>query len=373
MKKLLCIWLSCWALLAQAQQHTYVFIGSYNPDPNKEGIHVFELDTATGVLTKRSAVSNILNPSYIVLSPNGKNLYACTEANTPNGGALSCFQFDAASQQLSLLNSEKTGKENPVYASVHSSGRWLVAPNYSLGALGAFPLAADGRVLPAEQFIFFSDSSINKKRQDASHAHCAVFSPDEKMVFVPDLGADKIRLFQFDATANEPLKAATPPHYQTVPGSGPRHFTFHPNGRFAYCIEELSGSITAFRFSKNRLDSLQRVLTHPANYQNNYGSADIHISPDGKFLYASNRAEENNIAIFRIQKTGRLQLAGYQSTLGNHPRNFAITPNGHFLIVANKNSHNLFVFRRNAKTGLLQQIGGETKVGSPSCVQVRVY
>jgi 6-phosphogluconolactonase len=188
------------------------------------------------------------------------------------------------------------------------------------------------------------------------------------------LGADKIRAFKFDQQKKEPLIALDNYDYTAFPGSGPRHFTFHPNNKFAYCIEELSGTITSFKYDSGKLDSIQRIFSY-SKLQEEYNSADIHISPDGVFLYASNRWDnENTISIFSINKdNGRLTLIGHQSTYGDHPRNFTLDPTGNFLIVANQVTNNIVVFKRDIKTGLLTKTGKEIKVPSPSCLKMRKY
>jgi 6-phosphogluconolactonase (cycloisomerase 2 family) len=354
-------------------QKSIVFVGSYNYDKNKDGIYVYELDTKTGVLNKLSSVKNILNPSYLALSANGKYLYACSETQTPNAGSISGFAFDPKKKALSFINSQKSGGDNPAYVSLHKNGKWIVNANYSGGSVGVHPLAADGSIKQGAQVIKYADSSIFKERQNQSHIHSTVFSPDYRYIFLPDLGADKIRIYKFNELKDQPLQAAQIPFVKTVAGSGPRHFTFHPNGKFAYCIEELSGTIDVFKYANGKLDKMQRIKTHTDQFKANFGSADIHISPDGKFLYASNRGVENNIAIFSIKNDGKLMNVGYQSTLGNHPRNFSIDATGKFLIAANMNSGDIVVFKRNSKTGLLTKVGKETKVANPSCIVIRKY
>lgn len=359
-------------LKLQAQK-CIVFVGSYNYDKDKEGIYVYELDTRTGVLNKLSSVRNILNPSYLALSANGKYLYACSETQTPNASSISGFSFDMKNKTLSFINSQKSGGDDPAYVSLHKNGKWIVNANYSGGSVAVHPLAEDGSIKRDAQVIKFSDGSIIKERQNQSHIHSTVFSPDYRYLFLPDLGADKIRIYKFNALQNQPLQAAQIPFVKTVAGSGPRHFTFHPNGKFAYCIEELSGTIDIFKYANGKLDKIQRIATHTDQFKDNFSSADIHISPDGKFLYASNRGVENNIAIFSIKMDGSLMNIGYQSTLGNHPRNFSIDASGKFLIVANMKSGDIIVFKRNSKTGLLTKVGTETKVANPSCIVIRKY
>jgi len=354
-------------------QKCIVFVGSYNDDKAKEGIYVYELNTTSSVLTRLSAVSGILNPSFLTLAANGKQLFACSETQRPNAGSVSGFNFDLSTTSLNFINSQKSGGDNPAYVSLHKDGRWIVNANYSGGSVGVHALAEDGTIRPGIQVIKYADSSVVKVRQDQSHIHSAVFSPDNKYIFLPDLGADKIRIYKFNELKDKPLEEAPVPFVKTVPGSGPRHFTFSPNGKFAYIIEEISGTIEAYKYADGKLDNIQRIATHSQEYKEGYGSADIHISPDGKFLYASNRGVENNIAIFAIKDDGKLAIVGYQSTLGNHPRNFSLDASGKFLIVANMRSGDLVVFKRDPKTGLLTKTGAEVKVPSPSCVVIRQY
>lgn len=354
-------------------QNTYVFLGSFNRDKASEGIYVYQLDTSNGSLSKVTSLTGILNPSFLTLSPNGKYLYACTESKTPNAGSVSSFEFNPQDKTLKFINSQKSGGENPVFVSVHKSGKWLMDGNYTQSSISVFPISADGSIDSIAQNFHFSEGSINKERQDRSHVHSTVFSPNADFVFIPDLGADKIRCYQFESTRDKPLQPTEIPYISTVPGGGPRHFTFHPNGKFAYCIEELSGSVTVYKYAEGKLDSIQRVNTHAKRIKKGFESSDIHISPDGRFLYASNRGKENNLAIFSIQNDGRLKTVGYQSTLGKHPRIFAIDETGKFLIASNVVSGNVVVFKRNIKTGKLKKTGHEVNIKNVSSVQIRKY
>lgn len=354
-------------------QNSYVFIGSYNSDKNKEGIYVFQLDTVTGNLKKITTVKNILNPSYLTVSPNGKFIFACTETRTPNAGSVSSFEFKPQNKTLTYINSQKSGGENPVYLSVHKNEKWLVNANYTQGSVSVYPITADGKINPIAQNFSYSEGSINKERQERSHVHSAVFSPNYDFIFLPDLGADKIRSYRFDHTKEQPLSENQYPFTQATLGSGPRHFTFHPDGKFAYCIEELTGTISVYKYANGKLDSIQRINAHSDEFKEGFNSGDIHISPDGHFLYASNRGEENNIAIFSIENNGTLKTVGYQSAFGKTPRIFTIDSTGKFLIVANQTSGNVVVFKRNLVTGLLKKWGTEIKVENASCVQIKQY
>lgn len=370
MQKLLSLFFLLFSIAMFSQ--TYVFLGSYNGDKNKPGIYVYELDTTTGELKPFIEVKDVFNPSFITLSKEGNFLYACTDTRVPNGGSYSSYAFNPKAKQLTFLNSQPSGGENPAYASVHKDGKWLVGANYNGGSISVFPLSDKGTIGTISQNMHFTEGSIDPKRQERSHPHSAVFSPDDRYVYFPDLGSDKIRNYRFEHDRKEPL-VPTEISIKTKPGSGPRHFTFHPNGKFGYSIEELSGNVSVYKYKKGNLKSIQQIGAHTESLTDNFESADIHISPDGKFLYASNRGTENNIAIFSILNDGTLKNVGYQSTMGNHPRTFAIDPSGNFLIVTNVKTSDVVVFKRDFQTGMLQQVGQNLKVDNVSCVQIKSY
>ncbi len=370
----LCHLFFCFLFVNHIQaQHTCVFVGSFNWSKDTEGIYVYELDTANGTLERITSYIGISNPSYLTLSPTGKYVYACTESKTPGGGSVSSYEFNYDQKSLRLINSQPSVGENPVYVSLHKNGKWLVDGNYTQGSISVYPVLANGSIDSIAQHIQFQEGSVNAERQDRSHIHATVFSPDNSYVFVTDLGADKIRCYRFDSLLSQPFVPGTPDFVSTYAGSGPRHFTFHPNGNYAYCIEELSGSIETYRYKNGKLSYLQRAMTHPNYLKKGFESSDIHLSPDGRFLYASNRGIENNIVIFSVLENGLLEQKGYQSTMGLHPRVFAIDESGKFLIVANVNTGNLVVFKRDLKTGLLRKTSETTELKNPSCVKFFKY
>lgn len=337
-------------------QHTYVFCGSYFTnqwDSLTEGIYIYELDIETGKLTEVSTVKGIRNPSYLTASPDKKFIYACTDAKTPGSGSVSSFQFDPATRTLRFLNKQSSGGENPAYVAVDRTGKWLVNANYTQGSLAVHPVRKDGKLDSMVQNFLFTDRSVHPERQDRSHVHAAIFAPDFDYIFFPDLGADKLRGYAFNPNSRTPLTETK--SYAISAGGGPRHMRFHPNKKFAYAIEEMAGMITVFRYNRGQLDSIQRVPTHPAELTQGFESSDLQLSPDGFFLYATNRGKENNIAIFSVKADGTLRNLGYQSTYGTHPRNFSLDPSGNYLIVANVLTQNIVVFRRDLKTGLLQK------------------
>ena len=370
---MLTLLLYCCAISNAQGQDAYLFIGTYTKSKPAKGIYVYRFNCATGALTKVSTAHNIINPSYITLAPNGKYLYACTETKMPGAGSVSAFTFDSGTGQLAFINKQPSGGENPVYVTVNNTGKWLVNANYTGGSITAFPINPDGSLNPACQVIPFDDSSSNKERQDKSHIHTTVFSLEQDYLLAADLGADKIRIFTFNPLDQQPLQPAAVPFARTKPGSGPRHLAFHPNGKFVYSIEELSGTVAVYAYHDGQLRPVQRIASY-ARQQEEYASADIHISPDGLFLYTSNRDGENSIAIFAINETtGLPTLAGHQYTGGRQPRNFVIDPTGRYLLVANLASNKVVVFKRDTSTGLLTDTGIKIKVPHPSCLQIRKY
>lgn len=358
----------------QSKSKTYLFVGSYTGGKPDTGIYVYELNSRSGKLKKISTVDNITNPSFLTISSNGKFLYACTDTKTPNAGSVSAFKIDSITGKLTFINKQASGGENPVYLTVHNNNKFVVNGNYSDGNVSVFTTNQNGSLNPYSQIIQFTDSSINKLRQDRAHIHATVFSPNNDFIILPDLGSDKIRIFKFDSSSTYPVITTSNYIAKTVAGSGPRHFTFHPNSKFAYCIEELSGMVSVYNYNNGNLDSIQKIFSY-SQEQGSYASADIHISPDGLFLYSSNRGElENTIAIFSIdQNSGKLSIIGHQNTFGKHPRNFAIDPSGTFLLVANQISNNIVVFKRNIKTGLLTKTSNDIKIQTPSCLIIRNY
>lgn len=375
MKNVLIILLTLIGYGATGQSRkTYLFVGTYTDGKPDKGIYVYAFNTRTGHLKKVGSGHNITNPSFLTLSPAGDFLYACTDTKLPEEGSVSAFKIDSTTGALTFLNKQKSGGENPVYVTTTGNNEFVINANYTTGTVTVFKTKPDGSLSTYVQRIQFQGRGPNARRQDSPHIHAAVFSPDFEYMFFPDLGADKIRVFTFNLQGDPPLQALEDDDYTTVPGSGPRHFTFHPNLSFAYCIEELSGTITAFRYESGRLDSIQPIFAY-SKLQEEYNSADVHISPDGLFLYASNRRDaENKISIFSIHKDdGTLTLIGHQSTYGDHPRNFTLDPSGNFLIVANQVTNNLVVFKRDSKTGLLTRTAKEIKVPGPACLKMRTY
>ncbi|WP_018616837.1 lactonase family protein [Segetibacter koreensis] len=351
-------------------QNFYLFIGTYTNKGSK-GIYVYRFNAATGTAEWVSNTDSSQSPSYLAVAPNEKYVYAVNETHGENGGKVSAYTFDKASGKLTFVNQQSTGGDDPCYVTVGKNNKWVIVGNYSGGSAAAFAANTDGSLQPYSQLLQDSGSSANTTRQEKAHLHSTVFSPNQDYLFTPDLGIDKVKIYKFNPDSQQPLTPATPPYVSVSAGNGPRHFTFHPNQKFAYLIQELSGTVGVFKYNNGKLTLLEDVPTHPAGYKGDIGSADIHVSPDGKFLYASNRGDENNITIFSINpQTGRLKLKGYQSTLGKTPRNFIIDPTGNYLLVANQDTDNVVIFKRNKQTGLLKATGKQIEVSMPVCLQL---
>lgn len=357
------------SLLANSQKF-FLFIGTYTGSGSK-GIYVYRFDAATGKAEWVSNTDGVVNPSFLALSPDKKYVYACTETRTVNAGGVTAFAFDRKTGTLTQLNKQTSGGDNPCYVNVHKSGKWVVVGNYSGGSLAAFPVNKDGSLQPYTQLIQHKGSSVNKDRQEMAHVHATVFSSAQDQLFVPDLGMDKLMIYRFNPQTTKPLQPAAVPFAKTDDGSGPRHFDFHPNGKWAYLIEELAGAVVAYNYKGGKLQQMQRIAAHPDTLTSQPGSADIHVSPDGKFLYASNRGKENNIAIFKINPTtGKLSSVGYQSTMGEIPRNFCIDPTGNYLLAANQETNNIVIFKRDKATGLLTYTGEQLSIPKPVCLKM---
>jgi 6-phosphogluconolactonase (cycloisomerase 2 family) len=349
--------------------HFYLFVGTYTLGSPDSGIYVFTFDAANGTVKNIASAKKVTNPSFLTVSEDGSYVYACTESKLKNAGSVSSFYFDRNARSLTFLSKQSSMGENPVYVSLYKNNKWLVEGNYTAGNIAVFPIDAEHKLEPATQVLYFKDSSLVKDRQSASHPHATIFSPDFKYVLVTDLGGDKIKSYKIKSGTKEPLKLHK--QFNCIPGSGPRHLTFHPDGKYCYSIEELSEMVSVYNYKNGSLSAIQRISTRDSLPHISHGSADIHISPDGKYLYASNRGDKNTITIYSIAEDGKLILRGYQPTLGEHPRNFAIDPSGRFLLVANLASNNIVVFKRDLESGLLSETGISISIPHPSCLVFR--
>jgi 6-phosphogluconolactonase len=346
-------------------QQYYLFTGTYTNGKSK-GIYIYRFNLSKGTVSPVSITENVENPSYLAIHPNGKTVYAVNENGGAKPGELSSFSFDQKTGKLKFLNKQPTGGDHPCYVSIDKTGKWAAVANYSGGNLAVFPINSDGSLAPHAQLIQHEGRGADPKRQEKAHVHSTVFSPDNKFLMVQDLGLDKIVVYKFDATKKEPLTHDSTLDTKVDAGSGPRHLAFHPTRPFAYVIEELSGTVRAFSVSGGKLTAIQSLSSHPPGFNGQKGSADIHVSPDGGFLYASNRGSSNTIAIYKIHdENGTLSTIGFQSTMGVHPRNFMMDPVGRYLLVANRDSNNIVIFKRDMQKGTLYAAGAPVEVPNP--------
>ena len=348
---------------AQVKEY-YLLVGTYTTD-----IHVYKFSVVNGNATFVSKFSGIESPSYLALTKDGKRVYAVSENAKEKLGSVASFSFDKIKGNLQLINQTPTNGDGPCYVDVDSSGKNVVVANYNGGNLSSFKTNADGSLQPAAQTIDHQGYSINVVRQSKPHVHCAVFSPDQKYVFTNDLGTDKIYQYPFSADKPQPLNEEDVVTTDMEDGSGPRHIAFHPNKKFAYVINELSGKVNAYQYNEGKLIEIQTIESDNTGGKEDKGSADIHITPIGQYLYTTNRAKANDIAIYRVQSNGTLVLIGHQSALGIHPRNFAIDPTGKYLLVANRDTNNIVVFTIIKATGFLEPNGQVIQLEKPVCLK----
>jgi len=351
------------ALFAQSEKY-YMLVGTYTSPGKSEGIYVYEFDSQTGDMTYKSKAI-IESPAYFTLTKERKFLYAVTEGKESK---ISSFAFDAKTGALNFLNSQPSGSNGPTYISVDAKGKYVFAANYGGGSITALPVEADGTLGPDIQDIKHEGSSIARKKP---FVHSVIVSPDNKFVLTADLGTDKINIYRFKAKSRpQALSVAAQAFVTLDPGAGPRHLTFHPNKKFLYSVTEINSKVYAFRYKKGHLTQIQAVSMVTEGFTGPGHGADIHVSADGKFLYASTRSTLNEIAIYSInQKTGMLSLIGKQPSLGRSSRTFEIDPSGNWLLSTGQASNEIIVFKRDQQTGKLTPTGQKLQIDKPSLVK----
>lgn len=338
---------------------TYLIVGTYTAKDSK-GINVYKFNTETGQST-HIGETELSNPSYLTISKNEKYIYAVSE-NDANTSRITAFSFDKTTGALDSINSRAVG-DSPCFVATDSRGKQVVVAEYGGAAVQSFQLEENGAISELFEAYDFYGKSIHAERQTKSYLHNVKFSPDEKFLFANDLGADKIYKFKMSANSIE----LTAEDVSLKAGSGPRHTEFHPNGKFAYTITEISGDVIVFDYNAEN-GVFNEKQTIKADSLQAEGSADIQITPNGKFLYTSNRLKGDGIAIFAIDgESGTLTKVGYQET-GIHPRNMVISPNGKLLLSANRDSNSIQVFRIE-DNGLLTNLNPNIELSMPVCLK----
>ncbi len=376
MKKLLIIFLGL-SLSGVANSQTpsskgilHFYVGTYTEENGSEGIYSFGLDPLSGKLHSNGLAVLSENPSFLAMTMNGKQLAAVRETvdeNNQRMGYIELFNVDIAGN-LTSVNKVTSGGANPCHVSVNEDSMVLVS-NYTGGNVSLYKIKPSGELSEALSVLQHYGSGPVLARQDKPHVHSALFEPGGNRIFVADLGIDQVKVYTIDKNSTT-LKPYKFPEIGMPPGSGPRHMTIHPNGSTLYVANEMGCSVSVVQMARNGVFKvIETISTLPADYKIPNTCADIHLSPDGKFLYVSNRGM-NTIAIFSVLDS-RIKLIGHEDTRGEMPRNFTMSPDGEYLLVANQNSNNIVAFKRNAESGLLTYTGA-INAFKPVCLLFRV-
>ncbi len=353
----------------QGPRFYHLLIGTYTNGTSK-GIYVYKFDTKTGTTTLEQTAAGVKDPSYLAVSADDRFVYAVNESHNPKGDSVSAFSFDGRSGKLSYINSLPSYGNDPCYVSVDKSNRNLFVANYSSGNLSVYSLKRDGGIGDSLQTIQHTGGSIDASRQKSPHVHAVILSPNEKYLIADDLGTDKVYEYDYRPQNKQPLTPAAQATIAVKPGAGPRHLVFSRDAKHAYLVQEITAVVTVFNYAGGKLNPVQTISMENADFKGINGAADVHLSPDGKFLYASNRGEANDIVVFKVDgNTGKLTFVERQPTFGKAPRNFAIDPSGNFLLVANQNSDDIYTFKINKTTGKLTRTGTKLEISHPVCLK----
>jgi 6-phosphogluconolactonase (cycloisomerase 2 family) len=366
------------------------YVGTYSSPQGPEGsagrgqgIYQFEMDPATGALSQRALFPNGANPSWLALDASRKHLYAANETAVFEGapsGSVSAYSIEEPSGRLTLLNTVRSEGAGPAHLSVHPSGRHVLVANYAGGTVAVLPIRPNGELGTATDVKHDQGAvgpvhaasappgSFAISGHDRPHAHMVLADPSGNFVLATDLGLDRFLIWKFDATTGK-LSANSPAYVPLPAGDGPRHFAFHPNGRWMYSLQEESSTLILFDYDAGNgtLKARQTVSTLPKGFAGTNFTSEILITKDGRFIYVANRLHDS-IAWFSIDSTGALTLAGEEWTRGDYPRSFTIDPTGNFLYSCNQRSDAIATFRVNRETGKLSFTGQYTPVGTPAIV-----
>ncbi|MBM80497.1 MAG: 6-phosphogluconolactonase [Planctomycetaceae bacterium] len=349
-----------------------IFISAFAPG-EKGAIHAFRLDLESGELSLTQKESSVEHPFFLALSPNRKFLYSihAEKFGGKDNEHVAAYRIVSDDGKLELINRESALGTAACYLDVDQTGKTVVVANYSTGSVASLPVKEDGSLAKAVSFVQHKGSSVNTRRQTAPHAHSIVVGPKNGFVYAADLGTDQVLSYRLDAKSSK-LTVNSQPFEKTPAGAGPRHLTFHPNGKFMYVVNELTNSVTRFDYNakSGHLKQLETISTLPKDFDGTSYCADLKITPDGRFLYATNRGHDS-IASYEIAKDGKLSLLAINKSLGKGPQNLAITPNGKLLICANMAGSNVVVFRIDSKTGGINSLGKPVEMTSPSCIMIR--
>lgn len=343
-----------------------LLIGTYTADKSK-GIYVYRFYAETGKLAYLNEIDDVNNPSYLCVSANNKFVYAVNETDK---GGVSAFTFNARLGKLAFINAQPSAGAGPCYVSVDKAQKNVFVANYGSGSLAVLPVNKDGSLGAVSQVLQDEGHSVNTERQQGPHVHSAVLSPDEKYLLYTNLGTDKLNIMRYNASHQQPLSPATPAFVDVTAGYGPRHLDFSPDKKHVYLLQEMGSAISVYDYAGGKLKLKQTITMLAGGFKGQAGAAAIHIGADGRFLYASNRLETNEITVYSINDTtGELTLVQQIPSYGKNPRDFTIDPSGNFLIAANQNSDNIIVYKIDKNTGKLSNTGTRIEIGSPVCLK----
>lgn len=344
-----------------------LLIGTYTKGTSK-GIYVYRFYVESGQLAYLNEIDGVSNPSYVCASADNKDVYAVNE-DGKNGG-VSSFSFDAKQGKLVFLDRQSSSGADPCFVSVDKEKRNVFVANYTSGSLAVLPVNKDGSLAPISQLIQDQGQGPNKERQEGPHVHIAQLSPDEKYLLYSDLGTDKLNVMRYHPSHPQPLTPADPPYVSIAGGEGPRHIVFSNDKKHVYLVTEMGSNVHAFDYNNGKLKEIQSVSLLRDGFKGQTAGAAIHISPDGRFLYASNRLETNEISVYAIDPdNGKLIFTQRVSTYGKNPRDFAIDPSGKFLLVANQDSNTIFTYRIDQASGRLYRTSSSLTIGNPVCLK----
>ena len=353
------------ALAGAAEEPMIAYVGTQTGGAS-EGIYRVALDPRTGRLTKLGLAAAARNPTFLAVAPGKKAVYAVADVDGQAGVA--AFRIKGADGELEPLGEAAVGGGGPCHIGVTPAGDVAMIANYGSGSVGAVSINRDGTLGAKSAFVQHEGSSAHPQRQKGPHAHSITPSPDGRFAFAADLGTDKLYVYRIGAggtlTPHEPAAVDLPP------GSGPRHFTFHPNGRFAYVINELRSTVTAFAYDAEAgtLETLQTVGTLPEGFDGSNTTSEVRVTPDGSFLIGANRGDDS-LAVFRVADDGTLTPVGRHGVMGAVPRNFEISPDGRFVVVANQGSGSVVSLKLDPDTGRLSDTGSKLEFDKPMCVR----
>lgn len=362
----------------QQQHQMLVYIGTYTEAlphvaGRGKGIYRCQLDLSTGALTPLDHTPNIVNPSYLVVDPTQQYLYAVQETDEGHNPAVFAFAIEPETGSLSFLNQQPAHGGLPCHIATDRTGRFVLTANYGTGSASVLPVLDNGQLRPVVAVVQHQGSGVNPARQEGPHAHAVVFDSTNRYVFIPDLGLDKIMIYRFDQSQGQ-LVPHEPPFCQLHAGAGPRHFVFHPNGQYAFVMNELDATVVVLAYNEENeedeatLSPVQTISTLPSDFDGERSGSAIRVAPSGRFVYAANRGHDS-IAIFAFDEaTATLSPLGHESTQGQTPRDFALDPSGTFLLAANQDTDTIVTFRIDQQTGQLEQTGHVAHIPNPTCV-----